>query len=130
MKRVRLIVLAILAIVLCGCSTARYSTSSARFYPGKSTYITNYRIMRTISPHLALAVDNRPVDNKLVIAVRTSPGSGPLYDGQIISGRFVMVDTYTYTEGFGRRNRITVPLVVPRADYRRYRSASYGYQGL
>lgn len=120
MKRV-FILLLLLAEILCGCSTTYSSTSSAKFSMGKTTYISNYRVMQTLNPHLVLAIDNRAVENKLIIAIQTASRSNPMYDEQIISGRFVMVDTFTYEttrDRYGRTTRKTVPLVVPEKDYK------------
>lgn len=120
--KVRLLLLALVATILCGCgsTTAYFSSSPNRFVMGKSTYITNYRVLQTINPHFALAIDNRMVTNRLVIAIRTSEQSDPFYDGQTISGSFVMVDTYTYEtnpDEYGRTRVPTVPLVVPKDEY-------------
>ena len=119
--KARLFIVAIIATILCGCgSTASYSSSPHRFVMGRATFITNYRVFQTISPHFALAIDNRVVTNRLVIAIRTSEESDPFYDGQTIAGSYVMVDTYTYEtnpDEYGRTRVPTVPLVVPRNEY-------------
>ena len=120
--KARLFILSLIAYILCGCSVMSNSytlPTSTQFAMGKGTYISNYRIIQTLNEHFALAADNR-VGSNMIIAVRTSGGFDPFYDEEIISGQFVMVDTYTYEtvpDDNGRTRAKTVPLVVPRADY-------------
>ena len=109
-----------IALLLCGCGPMRYTSSSAKFAVGKTSYISDYRVIQTLNAHFALAKDSRIVSNPLVIAIRTAEDADPFYDGQSISGQFVMVDTYTYETAASTAANIrmkTVPLVVPKKEY-------------
>ena len=117
----KFLILFTIALLFCGCGPMRYTSSSAKFAIGKTTYISDYRVIQTLNAHFALVRDNRLVDNPLVIAIRTEDDSDILfYDGQTISGLFVMIDTYTYETAASTADKIrmrTVPLVVPKKEY-------------
>lgn len=118
--KARLFLLVIIAILLCGCGTSYYSTSSNQFSMGKTSYISNYRVLQTINTHFVLATDTKIVASPMIVAIRTSDEANPFYDNQMISGGFVMVDTYTYDtvpDENGRSRRKTVPLLIPKAEY-------------
>lgn len=122
----RFLIVIAFALLICGCSSMRYTSSSAKFAIGKTSYISDYRVIQTLNAHFALVRDNRLVDNPLVIAIRTAEDSDILfYDGQTISGQFVMIDTYTYETAASTAERIrmrTVPLVVPKKEYQTQKS--------
>lgn len=118
MYKKRIIILAVVMAILSGCGLSYYSSSTTnKFAIGKTSHISNYRVLQAINKHFVLAIDDRIVVNPLVIAIKTSEGHSPFYDGQIISGWFEMTDTYTYEtmpDENGRTRIKTVPLVIPK----------------
>lgn len=119
--KTKLFLLTLAMAIFCGCSSSySISTSPYQLAIGKKTYISNYRVIQTIDTHFALAVDSRIVDYPFVIAIKSSVEHAPFYDGQIITGSFVMIDTYTYETVPDKENRTfvkTVPLVIPKNEY-------------
>ena len=81
----------------------------------KTTTSLNLRVFQTLSPFEGLATTPK-YD---VVNVRTV--SRELYDGLQLKGTFIMVDTYTYTTRKGYTK--TVPVFVPKGDYKYYKKA-------
>lgn len=125
--------LIILSISVAGCSAANVATST-NVYPtylpynpqprvGYVTTIRNAEIFQTLGDHFALAdwtLFNGSLTRKLVVAIRCNDDDSPMYDGRVLSGEYVMVDTYTYTtypDELGRTFSKTVPIVIPKEDY-------------
>lgn len=120
MKRKGLLILALFSIILSGCGTTMAVTNTNDFAVGKTTRISNYRVLQTLNSHFALALDESPTPNIMVVAIRTSENHSPFYDGQKIGGLFVMIDTYTYEtnpDNNGVTRVKTVPLIIPKDDY-------------
>lgn len=118
--KTKFLLLMVALFLLGGCGPSYYSTSTQRFSIGKTTYVTNYRVIFCYDAHFAIAMDNRIVVAPTAIAIKSSENFDPFYDGQIINGQFIMIDTYTYDarrDEDGNRNVKTLPLVVPKADY-------------
>ena len=96
--KLRTIIVAVAVLLATACGTSKYgikSTAPDEFKVGYSTWI---------------------------IAVRAHEGFKyyPFYDDQLISGKYVMVDTYTYETVPDFRERVferTVPLVIPLEEY-------------
>lgn len=117
--KTKLLILALITAVLCGCGSSNRTTSTNQFSLGKYTYISNYYVLQTLDTHFALAADNR-ASSLVIVAIRTSDYFNPFYDKKRVDGWFVMVDTYTYEtmpDKYGRTQIKTVPLVVPKDDY-------------
>jgi hypothetical protein len=89
---------------------------------GHITMIRDALVFQVLEKHFALAdvaMYNVGV-SKMVVAIRMGEDDSPMYDSRVLSGEFVMIDTYTYTtvpDEYGRTFSKTVPVVIPRADY-------------
>ena len=128
-----------LCISVAGCSAANVATTTnvatpTNAYPtylpynpqprvGYVTTIRNAEIFQTLEDHFALAnwtLFYGSLTRKLIVAIRCNEADSPMYDGRVLSGEYVMVDTYTYTtypDELGRTFSKTVPIVIPREDY-------------
>ncbi len=142
MKRLFSLIWAI--VLLCpsvvSCSVTNAATSTTNTHPTYSTYstylpynpqpkvgyVTTIRsavVFQTLEEHFALAnwtcyygSDTR----ELIVAIRCDDTDSPMYDGRVLGGDFVMVETYNYTtypDELGRTFSKTVPVVVPKEDY-------------
>ena len=112
-----------LTIVLAtACGTSKYgikSTAPDEFKVGYSTWIFEYTVFQRLEPGFCLVQSSF---SDQIIAVRAHEGFKyyPFYDDQLISGKYVMVDTYTYETVPDFRGRVferTVPLVIPLEEY-------------
>ena len=108
--KLRTIIAAVAVLLVTACGTSKYgikSTAPDEFKVGYSTWIFEYTVFQRLEP---------------IIAVRAHEGFKyyPFYDDQLISGKYVMVDTYTYETVPDFRGRVferTVPLVIPLEEY-------------
>lgn len=114
--KLRIALLALFAILTSSCGITSYSPKD-EFKIFKPTSIQNYEIIQTFNEGFGLAMSR---DNFMAIAIKSSRDLLPMYDGEIIRGRFIMIDTYTYDtrpDEQGRQTRKTVPLVVPWKEF-------------
>ena len=115
--KLRFVLLTIVVIVASSCGVSSYSQKDD-FKMFKPLSIRNYEIIGTYNEGFGLAVSR---DNLMVIAIKSSRDLLPMYDGQTIRGRFVMIDTYSYDtrpNEQGNSTRKTVPLVVPWKEFK------------
>jgi hypothetical protein len=113
---------AVAVLLATACGTSKYgikSTAPDDFKMGQSTWIFQYTVFQRLEPGFCL-VESSFSDQ--IIAVRAHEGFEyyPFYDKQLISGKYVMVDTYTYEtvpDFRGRSFEKTVPLVIPLEEY-------------
>ena len=120
--KLRTIIVAVAVLLAIACGTSKYgikSTAPDDFKMGQSTWIFQYTVFQRLEPGLCL-VESSFSDQ--IIAVRAHEGFEyyPFYDKQLISGKCVMVDTYTYEtipDFRGRSFEKTVPLVIPLEEY-------------
>lgn len=118
----RTIIVAVAVLLATACGTSKYgikSTAPDDFKMGQSTWIFQYTVFQRLEPGFCL-VESSFSDQ--IIAVRAHEGFEyyPFYDKQLISGKYVMVDTYTYEtvpDFRGRSFEKTVPLVIPLEEY-------------
>lgn len=117
--KIRLLILSICALILSGCVSSYMTLSTTNFELGKVTRLNNFLVFQS-TEHFALAAETKLVASPLIVAIRTSKYYEPFYDGKVIRGRFVMVDTYTYEtvpDDNGRTRMKTIPLLVPFEEY-------------
>ena len=122
MMKLRTIIVAVAVLLATACGTSKYgikSTAPDDFKMGQSTWIFQYTVFQRLEPGFCL-VESSFSDQ--IIAVRAHEGFEyyPFYDKQLISGKYVMVDTYTYEtvpDFRGRSFEKTVPLVIPLEEY-------------
>ena len=122
MMKLRTIIVAVAVLLATACGTSKYgikSTAPDDFKVGQSTWIFQYTVFQRLEPGFCL-VESSFSDQ--IIAVRAHEGFEyyPFYDKQLISGKYVMVDTYTYETVPDHRGRVfekTVPLVIPLEEY-------------
>ncbi len=120
--KLRTIIVAVAVLLATACGTSKYgikSTAPDDFKMGQSTWIFQYTVFQRLEPGFCL-VESSFSDQ--IIAVRAHEGFEyyPFYDKQLISGKYVMVDTYTYETVPDFRGRVyekTVPLVIPLEEY-------------
>ena len=120
--KLRTIIVAVAVLLATACGTSKYgikSTAPDDFKMGQSTWIFQYTVFQRLEPGFCL-VESSFSDQ--IIAVRAHEGFEyyPFYDKQLISGKYVMVDTHTYEtiQDFrGRSFEKTVPLVIPLEEY-------------
>lgn len=87
---------------------------------GCVTYINQAMVFQTLGEHFALAKYKNPDGSPMVAAMQTGDGDSPMYDGRVIGGDFVMIDTYTYEtvpDEHGRTFIKTVPLMMYKEHY-------------
>ena len=122
MIKLRTMIVAVAVLLATACGTSKYgikSTAPDDFKVGQSTWIFQYTVFQRLAPGFCL-VESSFSDQ--IIAVRAHEGFEyyPFYDKQLISGKYVMVDTYTYETVPDHRGRVferTVPLVIPLEEY-------------
>ena len=122
MLKLRTMIVAVAVLLATACGTSKYgisSTAPAEFKVGYSTRLFEYTVFQRLEPGFCL-VESSFSDQ--IIAVRAHEGFEyyPFYDKQLISGKYVMVDTYTYETVPDHRGRVfekTVPLVIPLEEY-------------
>ena len=120
--KLRTIIAAVAVLLVTACGTSKYgikSTAPDEFKVGYSTWIFEYVVFQRLEPGLCLVQSSF---SDQIIAVRAHEGFKyyPFYDDQLISGKYVMVDTYTYEPVPDFRGRVferTVPLVIPLEEY-------------
>ena len=91
MKR-KLLLLFFISTLLCvsSCSIFRTPLNSASI--GDKCYL-NVKIFQAFNSHEALAKGS--TDNSIVVKLITT--EDVFYDGKVLRGEYIMVDTYTYT---------------------------------
>ena len=122
MMKLKTIVMALAVLLATACGTSKYgikSTGPDDFKRGQSTWIYRYMVFQTLEPGLCLV---RSSFSEQIVAIRADENCKyyPFYDQQEISGKYVMVDSYTYEtipDLLGRRFERTVPLVIPLEEY-------------
>ena len=100
----------------CGIVTNTASTSNPNTIGTKlgDRCNLNLKVFQTLSRNEALCMEKSLYSSNDVYKIITE--SNLLYDGQVISGRWVLVDTYTYET---KDNRIkTVPVLMPLSEYK------------
>ena len=120
----RFALLAILVVLFSGCGVGSVTPRNDIFKIGKNTIISGYEVFQTLDSGFALAMNR---NNFMVIAVKSTSTYNPMYDGEIISGTVVMIDTYSYetkSDEQGNRKFKTVPLVVPYSEVKAKQQSS------
>ena len=122
MMKLKTIMVALTVLLATACGTSKYgikSTGPDDFKRGQSTWIYRYMVFQTLEPGLCLVKSSF---SEQIVAIRAQEGFEyyPFYDGQEVSGKYVMIDSYTYEtvpDLLGRRFERTVPLVIPLEEY-------------
>ena len=120
--KIKTIMVALTILLATACGTSKYgikSTGPDDFKVGQSTWIFQYTVIQQLEPGFCLVESSF---SEQIIAVRAQKGFEyyPFYDNQLISGKYVMVDTYTYETVPDHRGRVfekTIPLVIPLEEY-------------
>ena len=116
-------IMILLVSILTGCSILSSANSlqySSQPKIGCVTYINQATVFQTLGEHFALARYKYPDGSQMVAAMQTGDGDSPMYDGRVIGGEFVMIDTYTYEtvpDKYGRSSMKTVPLLLYKDVY-------------
>ena len=111
MKKTLLLLSVSILLLLSSCSIfTRTSLTNASI--GDKCYL-KATIFQAVNSHEALATTSREL-NSIVVKLITSEDT--YYDGKIVSGTFIMVDTYTYES----KQEIvkTVPVFIKVSEYK------------
>ncbi len=100
-----------IAVALTSCSVLGFGGSQDRSnISSRNTYLS-VKIFQTLDEGSALAItDNHD-------AVKIISNEEVYYDGKVVSGRFILVDTYSYTTTKGVDK--TVPVFMKELEYRK-----------
>ena len=121
MKKTTLFFSAVLFLMITSCTTLETVTPLYNSSIGDKCDI-NVKIFQAFNSHEALAKGFG--SNDIVVKLITTEDT--FYDGKILSGRYVMVDTYTYThKNDGKKDSEeyikTVPVFIKVSEYNRYK---------
>ena len=111
-KLKNLIMLLAVSLLLSSCGIFSIGAASGKQLGDKCDL--KLEVFQTLSRNEALCMEKSLYSSNDVYKIITE--SNLLYDGQVISGRWVLVDTYTYET---KDNRIkTVPVLMPLSEYK------------